>query len=283
MSRWIAKALAQKAISVLPFSEGINHQLQRRLRKSLPMSDAVLAHKVEQAKAHFAHFTAYAQAPPDKAVFYEFGAGYELVVPLVYCSMGVRRQIVDDYRPHMRPWLVRDALMRLGMGDHPAIGKHDLYELYGIAYRAPADARHTGLADASVDFISNTDTLEHIPQADLAAILRECKRVLKPGAVISCDIGPGDHFSYFDKSIPPYNFLRFGPLAWGIINSPLQYQNRLRPSDYVAAFEAAGYRIVRTRSEGAAVAPAAQVAPQFKRYPPEELASTRFVLVAQKL
>src|SRR5207253_9552486 len=60
-----------------------------------------------------------------------------------------------------------------------------LQECFGIEYRAPCDARRTALGDGSVDYITSTNTLEHIPADDLPAILRECHRLLTPGGFLS--------------------------------------------------------------------------------------------------
>ena len=54
------------------------------------------------------------------------------------------------------------------------------------------------LPAASVDFVSSTNTLEHIPATDIGPILAECRRLLRPDGVVSCRIDMRDHYSYFD-------------------------------------------------------------------------------------
>ncbi len=53
-----------------------------------------------------------------------------------------------------------------------------------------------------------------------------------------------DHYSYADSSISAYNFLRYDEREWARWNPSLQYQNRLRHSDYRAMFDAEGFVIV---------------------------------------
>jgi hypothetical protein len=53
-----------------------------------------------------------------------------------------------------------------------------------------------------------------------------------------------DHYSFFDSSVSPYNFLRYGDRRWAIINSSLHYQNRLRARDYRELFAQAGLSTV---------------------------------------
>ena len=52
-----------------------------------------------------------------------------------------------------------------------------------------------------------------------------------------------DHYSYFDKSISVYNFLRYPALVWKLFNSSLHYQNRLRHRDYLNLIKSAGFEI----------------------------------------
>ncbi|MDQ4091403.1 MAG: hypothetical protein M3163_14045 [Actinomycetota bacterium] len=53
-----------------------------------------------------------------------------------------------------------------------------------------------------------------------------------------------DHYSYADSTISAYNFLQYDEREWARWNPSLQYQNRLRHSDYLAMFEAEGFEIV---------------------------------------
>src|SRR5207245_10558273 len=61
---------------------------------------------------------------------------------------------------------------------------------------------------------------------------------------MSCRIDYTDHYSHFDKSISPYNFLQYSDKAWALFNPPLHYQNRLRHRDYLDLLRAAGFAVV---------------------------------------
>lgn len=261
--RWVAKALVQKALSYAPRSGSLNYLIQRRIFRSLPAGDAHLRQKFARARQHVETFLEYAPgSDPASAVFYEFGVGWDLRVPLSYYALGVERQILVDLHPHARPELVNDSIRRLDaatpsfeedlgrplrpVGAPPVERMVDLERL-GVTYLAPCDARDTGLADGSVDFVSSTDTLEHVPPEDIARILAECRRLLKPGGVLSCRIDLEDHYSRFDPSISRFNFLRHSDGAWALVNSSLHFQNRLRYPDYVQLVVDAGFEILRER------------------------------------
>jgi hypothetical protein len=165
--------------------------------------------------------------------------------------------------------------------------RHDLCKHYGIDYRAPADARCTGLPDGSVDLITSTDTFEHIPRSDLCQVVRECFRILRPGAIASFRIDYGDHYAYSDPNITPYNFLQYTNRQWSRFCSALQYQNRLRHSDYLRLLAEAGFEVIQTRCRGGGrddirLLQRVPIAGCFKHYSPGDLAILGSQLVMRK-
>jgi hypothetical protein len=67
---------------------------------------------------------------------------------------------------------------------------------------------------------------------------------VKPNGIVSCAIDMKDHFSYFDRTLSPYNFLKFSDARWRFVNPSLHFQNRLRRSDYLALVAAAGFEVL---------------------------------------
>jgi SAM-dependent methyltransferase len=261
---WRLKALLQQLLSRVPQGERVNHFFQRHVTRSLPTGDAHCATIVAQAREHVATVARYSRRPVGDAVFFEFGAGWDLMIPLAYYGLGVGRQILVDLRPLLRPNLVNATIAQFarlapGLGlsrvPHPLPADGPaalavLKERYGIEYRAPADARDTGIAPAAVDCITSTNTLEHVPHDDVARILAECRRILADDGVMSFRIDYQDHFSYFDSRISVYNFLRYSERAWSLYNPALHYQNRLRHSDYLQLAAGAGFEIVEEHRTG---------------------------------
>jgi SAM-dependent methyltransferase len=285
--RWVAKAALQRGLGLLPQGERLNYLFQRHVARSLPGGEPVVRRKLARARQHLEAFG----RPVEDAVFYEFGAGWDLAIPLSYAALGVPQQVVVDIRPSARVELVNETLAllerELGSLGGPVSSLAELEERFGITYLAPRDARATGLDADSIDFITSTDVCEHIPEADLAQIFRECKRLLRPGGTISCRIDLQDHYAYFDPSLSRYHFLRFSDRAWGLVNSPLHFQNRLREPDYRRLVEAAGFEIVSwtpsgPSDEGLAELEAMELAPRFRNgYTPEQLGVTVLSFVAR--
>jgi SAM-dependent methyltransferase len=300
--RWLAKAAVQKGFGVLPQGERLNYVFQRRVLRSLPAGDGALRQKFSRALQHLGAYEEHGPAvPAAEATFYEFGAGWDLAIPVAYALLGVGRQVLVDIRPSARVELVNDSLAsyerlrgeleavagrELQPLGRPISRLEELEERFGIRYLAPCDARGTGLPAESIEFVSSTDTCEHIPGADLAEIFRECFRLLRPGGAFSCRIDLQDHYAYFDRSLSRYHFLRYSDRAWSLVNSPLHHQNRLRSPEYLRLVRDAGFELVVEKpsgpsDEGRAELARLPLAERFRGFTPDELGVTVLSFVAR--
>jgi SAM-dependent methyltransferase len=301
--RWLAKAALQRGLGFLPREgEPLNYVFQRHVRRSLPAGAATLRQKFSRAVTHLHAYEEHGSpVPAADATFFEFGAGWDLAIPLAYALLGVGRQVLVDIRPSARVELVSDTIavferLRPELEESAGRELHDLggavsslTELesrFGIRYLAPCDARDTGQPGGTVDFVSSTDTCEHIPPADLAAIFAECRRLLRPGGAFSCRIDLQDHYSYFDPSLSRYHFLRFSDRTWALVNSPLHYQNRLRAPDYLRLVREAGFELVvenpsGPNERGRAELETLPLAERFRGYSVDDLGVTVLSFVAR--
>ncbi len=250
---WKVKAALQAGLSRAPNPEDLNLWFQRRVTHGLPPGDERVLEKVGWARHHVAQYRLRGPRPLGDSRFFEFGAGWDFAQALAQHALGVREQLVVDIRRLGRTDIAEAAvasLVRLMPEFAAASGPggrdeeatlEGLLAAYGIEYRAPADARATGLPDRSIDCVTSTDTLEHIPPADIAAILRECHRVLADDGIMSFRVDYRDHWAYFDRRITPVNMLQYSDRRWARYNPSLNYQNRLRHDDYVRLFEAGDF------------------------------------------
>ncbi|MGH3008085.1 MAG: class I SAM-dependent methyltransferase [Gaiellaceae bacterium] len=264
--RWLAKAALQRVLGGLPRGERLNYVFQRRVLRSFPVGDAALRQKFTRALTHLGAYEEHGPGVPlAEATFFEFGAGWDLAIPISYALLGLGHHVLVDIRPsarvelvnetiaayeRLRPELEEQAGRSLGELGGPVASIAELEPRFGIRYLAPCDARDTGLPAESVDLVTSTDTCEHIPAADLAAIFAECRRLLRSGGAFTCRIDLQDHYSYFDRSISRYHFLRFSDPAWALVNSPLHFQNRLRAPEYLRLVREAGFDLIAERPSG---------------------------------
>ena len=296
---WRVKALCQLGLSISPFGEMANYFAQRYVTRSVPPSDEFLRVLRAAAAEHIDTLNCNLAIPLSQALIYQFGAGWELGLPLLLWALGVEHQILADRRCLVRTGLVNHVLNQLGRmagelelcRQPPRVLENDweralttLREYYGIDYRAPQDAACTGLRDGTIDCVVAFKTLEHIPQLALKGILAKCRRVLKPDGLMLFRIDYQDHYSYCDENISAYNFLRYSDRTWRFFNPYLHYQNRLRHPDYVAAFQGAGLEMLHQNRIGPSDEDLKQVrglglAAGFRRYTVDELAVCRALFV----
>jgi hypothetical protein len=89
-----------------------------------------------------------------------------------------------------------------------------------------------------------------------------------------------DHWSHGDPSIGEVNFLRYPPRQWRRLNPSNHFQNRLRHSDYLRLFAAAGFAVesdVITRWDGPLV-----IDPALGPYDPDDARITRVWYVLRR-
>ncbi len=114
---------------------------------------------------------------------------------------------------------------------------------------------HEGIApeaipidDASVDLSHSGGALEHLEPDELAAFIRECHRVLRPGGVASHIVDHRDHLHHADRGLPFLAHLALREPAYRALRGhPLGYHNRLSPSRIAAMFQEAGFEPIAQR------------------------------------
>jgi SAM-dependent methyltransferase len=299
--RWVAKAALQNALAVAPQGRALQLLLQRKLTKSLPGDDDYFRLKVRMAVRHIDALRRHLPDAGGALRLFEFGAGWDLIGPLIFCGLGLDDQVLADVAPLVQLDLVANSIRQYAalrpeieatydrpfrpLGE-PSLGSlEELRQRFGIRYLPPGDAPSTALASDSIDFVSSTSTLQHVPEGQIASLLSECRRVLRPGGVMSCHIDMQDGFAEFDSGVTAYNFLRYSDRAWALANSPFYFQNRLRAPDFISLFENAGFDVVERTireptDEELAQLQKVPLAPRFRSYTPHDLAVVRLSVVA---
>ena len=166
-------------------------------------------------------------------------------------------------------------------------GLDDGLRHFRLHYLAPCDCRRVPLPDASIDIVTSRAVLEHIPPSVIDEIFLDSFRVLVPDGLACHVVDNSDHWEHRDKSISTVNFLKFSDFVFRLtcINS-LNYQNRLRHSEYLDLLLRSGFEILRQHGHVDARAVSAlqslPVAERFRRFAPEELATISSYLLGAK-
>ena len=299
MPTWILKAAVQKAISFLPYKEDINFFFQQHVTRGVALDEIHFGYKLAAARDHIRYYRKYCTVPAAEATVLELGTGWYPIVPTLLYLAGFDRIVTIDIRDWTSKERQLTAIRRIldyhdtgrlqeyvetvdpqRLADLRAVAEqpddHTVATLHA-AIRTEArimDATQLDAADRTFDFICSNNTFEHIYAPILRDILREFKRVLKPGGVMSHFIDLSDHFAHLDPGITIYNFLRFTERQWATIDNTIQPQNRLRWRDYVAMYQELGIPIREEEIVGgdAGALATVPVAEQYRDYTAAELA-----------
>ncbi len=290
MPSWYLKAALQGGMSYLPDPQRWNRLFQRHVTKGLELTPTFFATKTAVVERHLENWR---RCHPDEMPgrMLELGTGWYPVVPIGLALRTGGRVTTVDIQPLLgavetgetlrmyadaiaaRPDdFAPDAAERVRRAQSSAdIDVADRLRIVGVDVRQE-DIRSTSLESGSIDLITSNNTFEHIPAADLEAILRAFARLCKPDGVGSHLTDLADHYAGFDPSITVYNFLRYSDGEWQKYNNRLQYQNRLRWSEYRAIIDDAGWSLIDEsveRDPGALAA--VDVHERFERFDEDDL------------
>jgi SAM-dependent methyltransferase len=307
LRHWKVKGIVQKVLSIVPGGSSLNDLLQQRLGDLRDFDDNIRI-KVDNWCGLMSYLGKVGASNMESREIMEIGSGWYPTVPVCFALAGTRFCHTVDISRHMN-WEQTARMLR-------AVGKHldriaalsgrpaatvravfeellqaqnldDLLSRAGIVYHAPADgSRADWLATGTLDLVYSNSVLEHVPGPVIAALMRESHRVLKPDGLMLHAVACNDHYAHFDKSISFVNYLQFGERQWCFWNNPLNYQNRLRASDFVEFAHNAGFELIH---ESRAVRPGTReglarlrIASEFAAYAPEDLIATTIDFVARK-
>jgi SAM-dependent methyltransferase len=302
---WRIKGVAQRVLSAVPGGRTVNGCLQRTLG-SLRDFEYHVDCKVTGDWLVFAEYLRELGLRASGRDFLEIGTGWHPTLPVCFYLAGARSCQSFDLTRHLQ-WGMTARMVRRLEVHLPAIAASsgrtpaeveaaykrllpcrsldELLHQINLRYAAPADARHTGLPEGSVDVAFSNSVLEHVPPDVILGLMRETRRVLRPGGIGMHGANCGDHYAYFDKNITMLNYLQYSHDEWRVWNNDLLYQNRLRPCDFVRLAEEAGLNTVFARSQPAPelleCLPGLTLSSEFAAYPPEQLCATSLGLVSQ--
>lgn len=295
---WRIKGVIQGLLSSIPAGQRLNDYFQVTLGGRRDLGSHARA-KFEKDWLVTRALLAEMDVTVRGARLMEIGTGWLPVFPVCFSIAGAASCMTFDLSKHLKfdvlPALLReidhyagavaaassesesDVRARLALLLAGRTGP-EILALAGITYIAPADAANTGLPDASVDIAFSNSVLEHVTAVDLDRLLREMHRVVRPGGVILHGVNCGDHYAYFDRSISQLNYLKFSSAEWRKWNNDLQYQNRLRPGDFIEASSRAGFRLVlrrsRPRPDLLTSLPEREISAEFRHYSRDDLCTT---------
>ncbi len=262
MPSWYLKAALQGGMSYLPDPQRWNRLFQRHVTKGLELTPAFFGSKLAVVDRHLENWH---RCRPDEmpARILELGTGWYPVVPIGLALRTGSQVTTVDIQPLLGEAETMDTLAMFadaieakpgafadGAAERvrrarstAAADPAERLRIVGVEIRQE-DICSTSLEPGSMDLITSNNTFEHIPPEDLEAILRAFVRLTRSDGVGSHLTDLADHYAGFDRSITVYNFLRYSDGEWQKFNNRLQYQNRLRWSEYRSIIAESGWTLI---------------------------------------
>jgi SAM-dependent methyltransferase len=160
------------------------------------------------------HWQAWRGTTPPATVL-EIGPGDSIASAFIARARGVSKTYLVDagYFAHQRLEDYRALIAHFDPGEKSAelLAAPTIDELLRFAhcsYLTEGVKSLASIPDASVDLLFSHATLEHVPAGDLAELMHQTRRILKPGGVVSHQIDLRDHLG------GGLNNLRFSHNYW---------------------------------------------------------------------
>lgn len=305
MAIWIVKAVIQKSIAMFPHKHRLNYLFQKHVTKGLELTDELFEDRLGHGANHWQHYKAHGNSPTGFSSL-ELGTGWYPIVPTAMYLCGAGSVVTLDISSLLQTEAVLATFNKFLVYANdgrlknfiPALPER-LENLKGLLTFSGTphellrrincealliDARKTRLEASSFDLIHSNNTFEHVYPEVLKGILMEFHRLLKDDGVMSHFVDMSDHFAHLDKSITVYNYLKFTPNQWAMIDNDIQPQNRWRINQYRQLLTACGFKIVAedNRVGDKLDLQTIKLAPPFDTFTTEDVLVTHSLLVCQK-
>lgn len=302
--RWQYKCLIDGCKGVLPFQDQLR-ALKYRLIAYKPDPPSTDAWTIQEGLIQLEWIRGIRSI--QSAAVLEIGTGWQPMIPILFSLAGARCVYLTDLNRLCTPTsfhvaicsvrrLRRVILDSLQISEtefdeatswEQSAGLEEGFRRLRLQYLAPCDCRRVPLPDGSIDIISSRAVLEHIPPRVIQDIFTDSFRLLRPKGIACHFVDNSDHWSHQDKSITTINFLKLSEAVFRLtcLNS-LNYQNRLRHSEYVDFLHGSGFNVLRqyrhVDSKAVAAVQNLAIMERFRRFPAEELATISSYLLSEK-
>jgi SAM-dependent methyltransferase len=296
---WRIKYLIQKTLSLLPGDAGF--RANRYLSRHHGGLREINFYGIHNTLSMCGAMEPSGFDPGDR-VFLEIGTGWTASSALMLLALGARAVHSYDLFPHLDEKLV--ALARQEMTNVPAHTDRtypfpcdmmswaakcnpSAIDLQRFHYHAPHDARSTGLDSGSVDCVFSQAVFEHIPEPIIVDLLKESHRVLRSGGLCYHYVQPTMHAAQMDSHATGIDYLTCSDWVWRtFFENGISHENRLRGVCYLELLRQGGFEIVNSwhtvDAKALSALPKKKLAPRFRRFSAEEIATDYIWIVGRK-
>ena len=241
------------------------------------------------------------------AIVMEVGTGWQPLIPIVFSLAGAGRVYLTDQNRLLtassfastinairreKAWIaerlgIDPAVIDRALDWKPEDGLEAGLKKLRLEYLAPCDCRAMSLPANSLDIVTSRAVLEHVPPDVIQDIFHESLRLLRPDGLNCHIVDNSDHWEFRDKSLLRINFLRFTDSFFPLTTfNSLNYQNRLRHSQYLQMLQKAGFKVIREDQEidqpSLEALPTFPLAAPFRSFTPQDIATMTTYVLAEK-
>lgn len=302
------KAAAQKFISLLPFTQQTNQLLQKYVTKRTSITDVFFTDKLIHVQKHLQYFFKYSNLKNEFTTL-ELGTGRYPIIPICMYLSGANKIYSVDINDMTSADKIKQTIIRINKSyedgvlqqyitvDKSRLTKlndllvidneqqfNDAFHSLGFLFLLE-DINKSKIEMHSIDLLHSNNTFEHIAPNDLKHMMTTFKLLLKPSGLMSHFIDMTDHFSHFDKSISVFNYLKYSPKKWQLIDNNILPQNRLRITDFRNLFEQNNFEVLIEENNNGPIAElqAMHIDTAFKHYTEKDLLVCHsYMVVRQK-
>ncbi|MGQ0665969.1 MAG: class I SAM-dependent methyltransferase [Nitrospiraceae bacterium] len=303
--KWQLKLLKNSIIGVLPIPvQERARTIKRRISPhQLEIDVRTLKQGLQQVR-----MLKTSGCDPSSKDYLELGTGWSPIIPVVFYLAGCksltlvdRQRLMDDhtFQATCRQLIGHSQEISEKLKIQKETVENKLVILSNLPlksalreincnYLAPYDLLETNIPDQSIDVVTSRAVLEHIPPRIVRSLFGEFNRLLRKDGAMCHIIDNSDHWEHNDKSIPRLNFLKYSQTTFGLMSAmnPLDYQNRLRHSEYKKMIEDAGFRVVYDESSPDEKAmtdlKSIRINPFFNQFSEDDLAILTSCIVVRK-
>lgn len=125
----------------------------------------------------------------------------------------------------------------------------ELYRLLGFEYVVESSGSLSQFPSGSFQLVVSGGVLEHVKRQALPLLIRETRRILKPGGWALHGINISDHLSHYDGRVSEKMYLSFSERTWSYLyENEVQYINRVQRGEWLEIFKSIGFELVEEDS-----------------------------------
>lgn len=301
MIKYITTAVALKCFSSTPATRSLYRSLGNRVGNQRRGAGKIPSYYVDRLK-RMLRLNKQFNLVKDGDHILELGTGWlhweALTLRLFYDikatlydvwdnrQLGGLKNNIGQLRPMLADFGLTPAELKRSQSIIDAILKvntfDELYQLMDFEYVVHPTGSLEMFKDNSYQLVVSGGVLEHVYRDAIPLLIKETRRILKPGAWAVHSIDTADHLEHYDPSVSAKKYLTYSEATWKwFFQNDLQYINRLQRGEWLKLFRDGGFELVEEEARRVDISKL-KIAPRFAGMEKGDLECTVLRLTMKK-